>query len=186
MNRARQIGSRALLVAWAIAGWRAASPAGDDAAAAAQLKDACALLAPADIQALDPQAKIPQGEPTSGAPLATGCEYRWGPSTKEWGQTFLTLALIDASRVWPGGLTADDIRQRVEVEVGMGGPGSARISGIGDGALFTTDANHHDAAAKGYFVKAKGVVLTVSYHGGDPGAQKDKLVALLKTAAAAL
>ena len=83
-------------------------------------------------------------------------------------------------------MSSDDIKQRVLVEVRIGGPDASEIAGIGDGAVFTTDPKAHDAKAKAYFVKAKGVVLEVAFHGGNALAQKDKLVALLKAAAAAL
>ena len=39
---------------------------------------------------------------------------------------------------------------------------------------------------KAYFVKAKGVVVEITFHGGHLLAQKDKLVALMKVAAASL
>jgi hypothetical protein len=72
------------------------------------------------------------------------------------------------------------------VEVTSGGPGSSEIAGIGDGAVFTTDPKSHTAAAKAYLVKAKGVLLEVTFHGGNPLAQKAKLIGLLKAAAARL
>jgi hypothetical protein len=83
-------------------------------------------------------------------------------------------------------LSSDDIKQRVLVEVRIGGPDASAIPGIGDGAVFTTDPKTHNAKAKAYLVKAKGVVLEVAFHGGNALAQKDKLIALLKAAAAAL
>jgi len=42
------------------------------------------------------------------------------------------------------------------------------------------------ARAKAYLVKAKGVLLEVTFHGGNALAQKDKLIALVKAAAATL
>jgi len=161
------------MVALAIAGLRFAGPSSDDATAAALPKDPCALLKPADIQALDPNAKIGSGKLSESGPLGAGCDFSWGPRTNEWGQTGLGIAVIEASKVWPGGLSAGDIKQRVLVEVKDGGPGSSEIPGIGDGALFTTNPKSHDAAVKGYFVKAKGVVLLITFHGGNALAQKD-------------
>ena len=83
-------------------------------------------------------------------------------------------------------MSSDDIKQRVLVEVRIGGPDASQIPGIGDGAVFTTDPKTHNAKAKAYLVKAKGVVLEVALHGGNGLAQKDKLIALLKAAAVAL
>lgn len=174
------------MVALAIAGLRCAGLVSDDATAAALPKDPCALLKPADIQALAPNAKIGSRVLTTNAPLAASCAYSWGPRTNEWGQTAVTVDVVDASRVWPGGLSAADIKQRVLVEVRMGGPDASEIPGIGEGAVFTTDPKSNNAKAKAYLVKAKGVVLEVAFHGGNGLAQKDKLIALLKAAAAAL
>ena len=40
--------------------------------------------------------------------------------------------------------------------------------------------------SKAYLVKAKGALVEVEFHGGNAAAQKDKLIAILKTVAAAL
>jgi hypothetical protein len=52
--------------------------------------------------------------------------------------------------------------------------------------VFTTDPKSHNATVKAFFVKARGVLLQVTFHGGNALSQKDKLIALLKAAAAAL
>ena len=156
------------------------------AAAAVLPKDPCALLKPADIQALAPNAKIGSGVLSTQAPLGAACTYTWGPRTSEWGETALSVIVVDASKVWPAGLSSDDIKQRVLLEVRTGGPDASAIPGIGDGAVFTTDPKAHNATAKAYVVKAKGVLLEVTFHGGNALAQKDKLIALLKAAAATL
>ena len=186
MNPYWKFWMRALMVALAIAGLRFAGPAIDDATAAALPKDPCALLKPADIQALASNAKIGSGVLTTNAPLGATCAYSWGPRTSEWGETSLSVILVDASKVWPAGLSSDDIKQRVLLEVRTGGPDASEIPGIGDGAVFTTDPKAHNATAKAYLVKAKGVLLDVTLHGGNALAQKDKLIALLKAAAARL
>ena len=149
-------------------------------------KDPCALLKPADIQALAPNAKIGSGVVTNSPPLGASCQYVWGPRTNEWGQTALSIGIVDASKVWPGGLSSNDIKERVLVEARSGGPDASEIPGIGDGAVFTTKPKSYDAAVKAYFVKAKGVLLELTFHGGNAVAQKDKLIALVKAAAAAL
>jgi len=184
MNPYWKFRMRALMVALAIAGLRFAGPASGDATAAALPKDPCALLKPADIQALAPNAKIGNGVLTTQAPLGATCTYSWGPRTSEWGETALSVTVVDASKVWPGGLSSDDIKQRVLLEARTGGPDASEIPGIGDGAVFTTDPKAHNATAKAYVVKAKGVLLEVTFHGGNALAQKDKLIALLKAAAA--
>ena len=187
MNPYWKFRMRALMVALAIAGLRFAGLASDDATAAALPKDPCALFKPADIQALAPNAKIGSGvSDTTALPMAVGCTYTWGPRNTEWGQTALSVIITDASQVWPAGLSPDDIKQRVVVEAKEGGADASEIPGIGDGAVFTTDPKAHNAMAKAYVVKGKGVLLLVTFHGGNALAQKDKLIALLKAAAATL
>jgi len=176
---------RALVIGLAIAGLRF-GPASDHALAAALPKDPCALLKPTDIQALVPNAKIGSGVLNANPPLATACTYTWGPRTKEWGQTEFSVTVMDASQVWPARLSSADIRQRVLVEVKIGGPDASEIPGIGDGAVFTTDPRVNNAMAKAYLVTTKGVLLEVRFHGGNALALKDKLIALLKAAAGAL
>jgi hypothetical protein len=187
MNPYWKFRMRALMVALAIAGLRFAVLASDDATAAALPKDPCALLKPTEIQALAPNAKIGSGVPdTSATPMAVSCQYTWGPRSSEWGETSFSVIVTDASKVWPAGLSSDDIKQRVLLEARTGGPDASEIPGIGDGAVFTTDPKAHNAMAKAYVVKGKGILLLVTFHGGNALAQKDKLIALLKAAAAML
>jgi hypothetical protein len=186
VNRCCRLGIIALSAALASAGRPLAGAAVDEIAAAAPLKDPCSLLKPADIQALDATAKIGNGKFTNNPPLAAACVYRWGPRTSEWGETELTIDIVDAAQVWPGGLSAAQIKQQILGEIKIGGPDATEIAGVGDGALFTTEPKSHNAKARAFVVKAKGVVLEVAFHGGNALAQKDKLVALLKTAVAAL
>ena len=152
-------------------------------------KDPCALVKPAEIQALNPNAKVGSGvvapDPSG---FVVGCTYEWGTRTREWGMSSLQINVTDTSKVWPNGLSPDDIKQRVLVMVKMGGPDSAQISGIGDGALFATEPKVHNARATAFVVKAKGVLLEVAFHGdgNDALAKKDALTGLLKLAASRL
>lgn len=72
------------------------------------------------------------------------------------------------------------------VEAKQGGPDASEIPGIGDGAVFTTNPKTYDAMAKAYVIKGKGVLLMVTFHGGNASSQKDKIIALLKVAAGRL
>src|SRR5712692_10336406 len=121
MNPDLKLRTRTLMVALAIAGLRFAGPSSDDATAAALPKDPCTLLKAADIQALAPNAKIGSGVLTTNAPLGATCAYSWGPRTSEWGEAALSVIVVDASKVWPAGLSSDDIKQRVLVEARTGG-----------------------------------------------------------------
>src|SRR5689334_5629153 len=92
----------AVLIVFAAAGHRFADAATSDAEAAPLPKDPCALHKPADIQALAPNAKIDSGVLSTNAPLGATCAYKWGPRTSEWGETSLTITMVDTAAAWPG------------------------------------------------------------------------------------
>ncbi len=156
------------------------------AAAAPLPKDACALLTPAEIQAaLAPTATIGRGVPDASAlPLGIECTYTWGPRTKEWGQSALTILVLDASKSWPG-LRPEVIQQGLLLKAKHGGPGSSEIGGIGDAAVFTFETRSSNGTAEAY-VKGKGVHVSVAFHGGSALQDKDKVIALLKKATSRL
>src|SRR5207248_1814734 len=112
------------------------------------------------IHTLAPDVKIGSGVlDASGAPMAVSCSYNWGPKTREWGDSGITIIVTDAEKIWPGRLSPDDVRQRVEIEAKSGKPGSSEISGIGDGAVFTAEPKSHSATATAYLIKGKGLLL---------------------------
>ncbi len=154
-------------------------------AAAALPADPCALLEPAEIQTLAPNATIGSGVlDTSMAPLGVGCTYTWGPRSPEWGESALTITVIDASKGWPG-VSPDQIRQGILAQVQAGGANASQVPGVGDVAVFTFEGEVSSATAQAY-LKTKGVHLSVKFHAGDSLSKKDELVALLKGAAARL
>lgn len=177
---------RPLMVGLAIAVLRFAGPATDDATAAALPKDPCALLKPAEVQsALAPKANIGSGVPaTNMLPLGVSCTYTWGPRTSEWGQSALTITVIDASKGWQG-VSPDAIQQGVLLKARTGGPNASQIPSVGDAAVFTFEARVSNATAEAYF-KAKDAHLSVTFHGGDALQNKEKVIALLKEAGARL
>ena len=155
------------------------------AVAGALPKDPCALLKPAEIQALAPNATIGSGvSDASMAPLGVACTYTWGPRTREWGQSAVTITVIDASKAWPG-TRADVIREGLLAKVKTEGPNASQVSGVGDAAVFTFEARSSNATAEAY-LKTKGVHLSAKFHAGDSLSNKDKIIALLKDAAARL
>jgi len=173
-----------IMVGLAIVVLRLASSA-SDAAAGALPKDPCALLKAAEIQALASNAKIGSGVlDTSMAPLGIACTYTWGPRTREWGESALTITVIDASKGWPG-TSPDVIQQGLLAKVKAGGPNASQVPGVGDAAVFTFEARSSNAMVETY-LKAKGVHLSVRFHAGDSLSNKDKVIALLKLAAARL
>ena len=168
----------------AIAVLRLTGSAGE-AAAGALPKDPCALLKPAEIQALASNAKIGSGvSDASMAPIGIACTYTWGPRTREWGESALTITIIDASKAWPG-TSPDVLQQGIAAKVKAEGPNASLVPGVGDAGAFTFEARSSNATAEAY-LKAKGVHLSVRYHAGDALSSKDKVVALLKAAAAKL
>jgi len=156
------------------------------AAAAALPKDPCALLTPAEIQAaLAPNAKVGNGvADASMAPLGVACSYKWGPRTPQWGESSVSVTVIDVAKGWPG-RSAEAINEGILAKAKKGGPEASQVSGVGDAAAFTYEARSFNATVETH-LKAKGVHLSVKFHGGDAVANKDKLVALLKSAAGRL
>lgn len=186
MNPYWKFRMKPLLVGLAIAVLRFTGPASDDATAGALPKDPCALLKPAEIQAaLAPNASIGSGvSDASGLPLGVGCTYTWGPRTKEWGESALTITVIDISKAYAG-VSPDLIEQGVFAKAKTSGPNASQIPGVGDAAVFTFETRVSTATAEAYF-KTKDVDLTVAYHAGDSLPSKDKVIALLKQAGARL
>jgi len=157
--------------------------------AAALPQDPCVLLKPADIQAINATTKVGKGKPSpDSSGFAVGCTYEWGIRTPEWGMSSLQVNITDTSKVYPNGLSGDDITQRVAMMVKMGGAGAEQVSDIGDGALFTLEPRAHNAKVTAFIVKAKGVILELIFHGdgNDALAKKDALAGLLKLAASRL
>ena len=176
--------SRRMLRALAIA----ALPLGaavSDAAAAALPADPCALLEPSEIQALAPGAAIPRGTADkSMAPLGVGCTYSWGPGSPEWGDTTLTVTVLDMAQASPG-VSADLIRQGMLAMARASGPNASEVPGVGDVAVFTFEDRVSSATTQAYFA-AQGIQLAVKFHAGDSLAGKDTVIALLKRAASRL
>lgn len=91
---------------------------------------------------------------------------------------------MDTSQSSPG-VSPDLIRQGLLARVKAGGPNASQVPGVGDAAVFTFEDRVSSATAQTY-LSAKGVHLSVKFHAGDSLSNKDKLVALLKAAAARL
>jgi hypothetical protein len=149
VNPFREFRTRALLVGLPLAGLRFAVPASDNAGALALPKDPCALLKPAEIQAaLTPGTAIGSGVASDNMlPLGVECAYTWGPRTPEWGQSALTITIIDATKAWPG-RSPEEIEEGVLAKVQVGGPDASRIPGVGDAAAFTLETRSSNATAE--------------------------------------
>jgi hypothetical protein len=152
----------------------------NDAIAGTLPQDPCALLKASEIQALDPGAKIGNGVPDkSAAPIAAACKYSWGPRSDKWGDTELTIAVIDASKGWPG-TSFELLEEGLLMKVKAGGGNASQITGVGDAAVFSHEDRSNNATAEA-LLKAKDVHVSLVFHHGDPVQSKDKLTTLLKT-----
>ena len=183
MKRAHQFRNRPVLHGLALIGLAAGA-----ASATPKLpKDPCALLKPAEIQAaLAPNATIGPGVPaTDMAPVGVSCSYTWGPRTEQWGQSSITVTVLDLAQAYPG-MSGDQLKQGVMAEVMAKDAtiAASPISGVGDAGVFKFESRSFNATGEALFA-AKGVHLSVKFHGGDAGA-KDKIVALLKQAGSKL
>ncbi|MGH7514829.1 MAG: hypothetical protein ACREOQ_18130 [Gemmatimonadales bacterium] len=186
MNHSRQDWKRAVIPGLALAALASAGAA--SATVGPKLpKDPCALLKPTEIQAaLAPSATIGAGVPANDmAPLGVSCDYIWGPHTPQWGESSVTVTVLDVSQAYPG-LSADQIAQGVRAQAMAKDAtvSTSLISGVGDAAVFKFEARPFNATGEA-FLAGKGVYLSVQFHGGNPGT-KDKVIALLKQAAGRL
>jgi len=105
--------------------------------------------------------------------------------------TILGTGRNEFFRIWPGANTnrveAEGVdREHRQLVLLVHGPDASQIPGIGEGALFTTEPKSYNATAKAYVAKAKGVLVVLTFHGGNALAQKDRLIRLLKLAVSAL
>ena len=117
-------------------------------------------------------------------PLGASCVYTWGPRSAKWGDSQLTITVMDTSKAYPG-VGADLLEQGMLAIVKTGGPNASVIPGIGDAAAFTFEDRVSTATAQAYFA-AKGVQVSLAFHGGEALSSKDKLEALLKETAGRL
>jgi hypothetical protein len=150
-------------------------------------KDPCGLIKAAEIQAaLAPGTTVGSGvQDTTAAPLAVGCRYTWGPRTPQWGESSITINVMDASKAWPD-LSTDQIRMGMLTSGNpRNGEEASEISGVGDAAVFIYKPHSYNATGQAY-VAAKSLHVSVEYHGADKAAYKDKVTALLKQAVARL
>ena len=148
-------------------------------------KDPCALLTAADIQALAPGAKIGNGKPDLvAAPLGVSCQYSWGPRSPQWGETSVTVTVMDTSKAHPG-MSAETLKQGLLARTQVKGENASQVTGVGDVAVFSF-ANRSNTAKVDTILGAKGYLVSVRYHHGDATASKDKIAALAKVAAGRL
>ena len=151
----------------------ATSPA---ASAQSVPKAPCALLKPAEVQALAPSAKVGDGVAGTLQPLGTAtCTYKLtGTKLK------LDIEVTEAAKAWPG-TNYKTVVQGMQM-MPKSDKKYSTVPGVGDAANFE--------ARSGYAISAtalvKGLTLTVNLDGAGAPAQKEQLILLLRAAASRL
>ena len=95
------------------------------------------------------------------------------------------ICVLDLSQAYPG-VSGDQLKEGVKAVPRARDATimASEISGVGDAGVFKFEARSSNATGEALFT-AKGVYLSVQFHGGDAGA-KDKVVALLRQAGSRL
>ena len=152
------------------------------AAGKAQTGDACALLQPAEIQVLAGSGKVGAGKPSTDTLGSRMCRYEWGTGNNvQSGQSTLDVTVTPTAKAFPG-MNVSIVRQGLLGSVKAGDPNSAVIAGVGDAAIYQSNAPiRADATAL-----VKGNMLIVAFQSADARAKKDQVIALLKAAAGRL
>jgi len=143
--------------------------------------DACALLKPAEIQALAGSAQVGPGEADSAAFTRT-CQYRWGAGGNvQSGRSYLNVSVSPMSDAFPG-TDASLVQEGLLAKAKAGKPNAAVIAGIGDAAVYESD----DPIRASTTALAKENLLIVTFESADGRARKDQVIVLLKAAAGRL
>jgi hypothetical protein len=176
------MGTGAVALALALAASQFASGAGSSTAA--MPKDPCALLIPAEVQALTPNTSVGKGvnatQPDGMGSVA--CRWEWGSGCNAQGGRYdLDVTVMDGSRAWPG-TDPEDIKTGLLLLVKPGDANTAVISGVGDAAVYESNAEIR-AETRAY---VKGMMLLVTLEGPDARTKKNQVISLLKAAAGRL
>jgi hypothetical protein len=144
--------------------------------------DGCALLKPAEIQALAGTATVGPGKASKEALDARTCEYEWGTGGNvQSGRSFLNVIVTPTSKAFPG-VDPSVLQMGILANAKAGKPNTAVIPGVGDAAVFESD----DPIRAKATALAKGNMLIVTFESSDARAKKDQVIALLKAAAGRL
>jgi hypothetical protein len=136
-------------------------------------KAPCAILKPAEVQALVPAAKPSEGVAGTLQPLGTAtCTYKWAGSKLK-----LDVSVTEAAKAWPGH-DYKTIQQGMQMMPRTDKKYST-IPGVGDAANFEARGEY----AIGAVALVKGLMLTLNLDGAGAPAHKEQLILLLKAAA---
>jgi hypothetical protein len=150
------------------------------AAQAQQPGDACSLLQGAEVEALAGSSKVGPGRPETDALGSRLCRYAWGTGGNvQGGRSMLDVSVTPTSVAFPG-TDAAVLREGLLAKAGP--PNTAVIPGIGDAAVYESNAPIRVETTA--FVK--GNMLIVTFESSNARARKDRVIGLLKSAAARL
>lgn len=143
--------------------------------------DTCALLQPAEIQALAGGPKVGPGKADSAA-FTRVCNYEWrtGGNVQS-GRSFLSVSVSPTSDAFPGTDPAL-VQQGLLAKAKAGEPNTAMIAGIGDAAVYESD----DPIRVSTTALVKGNMLILKYESADARAKKGLVIVMLKAAAGRL
>jgi hypothetical protein len=155
---------------------------GGSAVEAQKPADACALLQPAQIQALAGSAKVAPGKADSAAGSTRGCTYEWGTGGNvQSGKSYLTVSVTPVSEAF-GNTDPSLVEKGLLEKANSGKPNTAVISGVGDAAIYESD----DPVRVTTTALANGNLLIIRLESADARAKKDRVIVLLKAAAGRL
>lgn len=142
--------------------------------------DGCSLLQAGEIQAFAGSAKVGAGKPDTDPLGSRLCRYEWGTGANvPSGQSFLDVTITPIAKAFPG---TDPAALRPGLLAKAGPPNTAVIPAVGDAAVYESNAPIRVETT----ALVKGNMLIITFESSDARAKKDKVIALLKAAAARL
>ena len=141
-------------------------------------KDGCALLQPAEVQTLA-GVQVGAGKAEKDDALGSrACRYEWGTGGNvQSGKSFLTISATPMAKVMPG-VEPKAAQQGLLANAKPGNPNTAAIPGIGDAAVYESNAEIRVTTT----AFAKGNMVIVTLETMNARAKKDQVIALLKAA----
>ena len=126
--------------------------------------------------------KVGAGKPSTDALGSRMCRYEWGTGNNVVsGRSILDVTATPTAKAFPS-TNPSLVRQGLLASVKAGDPNAAVIAGVGDAAIYTSNAPIRVETS----ALVKGNLLIVTFQSPDARAKKDQVIALLKAAAGRL
>lgn len=147
---------------------------------AQQPGDGCSVLLAAEVQALAGSTKVGAGKPETDPLGSRLCHYEWGTGNNvQHGRSYLNVSITPIAKAFPG-TDASVLRKGLLAKAGP--PNTAVIPAVGDAAVYESN----DPIRVETTALVKGNLLIVAFNSSEARAKKDRVIALLKAAAARL